>query len=316
VEVRKTTPNSRSGSRSRGLLRKLAFALLRWTGLPFLFREVMQRNQATIILFHDPRPDVADGHFRILKSRYNIIGLRDYVEARQSGSVGRLPSKALIITLDDGCRGNYGLLPVILRHSIPITVFLSTGLAGTDRHFWFEHDVGGHDHQELTQAVDEERLRVLRQYGFEETRDFSDRQALSKAEIEEMKEAVDFQSHTRFHPILPRCSAEKAWQEILESKRDLEREYGVRVYALAYPNGEYSERETLMAAEAGYQCAVTIDSGYNGHDTDLFLLRRLGLTDDADINELLVKTSGLWGCLRNVWRRLFYLRSSMLSGDR
>jgi peptidoglycan/xylan/chitin deacetylase (PgdA/CDA1 family) len=316
MEVMETTPNRGSGQGRRAIVRKVAFALLRWTGLPFLFREMIQRDKTTIILFHDPTPEVADGHFRALKSRYNIIGLHDYVEARQRGSVAQLPCRALIITLDDGCKGNYDLLPVLARHSIPATVFLSTGLAGTDRHFWFEHDVGTHGHQALKQVPDEERLRLLRKAGFEETRAFPDRHALSGAEIEEMKAVVDFQSHTRFHPILPNCSAEKAWEEIYQSKLDLERDHGVQVYALAFPNGDYSEREIAMAAEAGYQCAVTIDVGYNTTDTDLFRLRRLGLTDEADINELLVKTSGLWGYLRKMWQMLFRRQRAILSRDR
>jgi peptidoglycan/xylan/chitin deacetylase (PgdA/CDA1 family) len=149
-------------------------------------------------------------------------------------------------------------------------------------------------------------LEILREFGFEGTKEFPDRHALSKDEIREMKQVVDFQSHTRFHPLLPNCSAEKARAEIWQSKEELERDYGLEVYALAYPNGHYSEREITMASEAGYQCGVTIDVGFNAQDTDLFRLKRLGLTDEADVNELLVKTSGTWGYLRRIWGRESY----------
>ena len=282
----------------RAALRKLAFFLLRGSGLPFLFREVLQRRKVTIIFYHDPKPELADEHFRILKSRYNVIALREYIQAHQTGTLRRLPPKPLVITLDDGSKGNYALLPVLRKHDIPVTVFLCSGVVGTRRHFWFEHDMGGYDLQLLKSMPDERRLATLRQFGFEETKEFPDRTALSKQEIEEMKGTVDFQSHTRFHPLLPRCSAEKASAEIRQSKEDLEREYGLDIYALAFPNGDHTEREIAMASEAGYECAVTIEAGFNAQDADLFRLKRLGLTDDADVSELLVKTSGLWNCLR------------------
>lgn len=282
----------------RSVLRRFAFALLRWSGLPFLFREILQRRRVTIIMYHDPKPGVADQHFRALKSRYNVIALREYVQAHRTGHLNGLPPKSLVITLDDGNKGNHALLPLLRRHGIPVTIFLCSGVVGTHRHFWFEHDMGGYDHQLLKAMPDEQRLEILQRFGWEETKEFPDRTALSREEIEEMKQDVDFQSHTRFHPLLPRCSAEKAYTEIRQSKEDLEREYGLDIYALAFPNGDYSEREIAMAAEAGYACALTVEAGFNGPDTDLFRLKRLGLTDEAGLNELLVKASGLWGYVR------------------
>jgi len=278
----------------RPVLRTFAFALLRWSGLPFLFREMLQRRRVTIILYHDPKPEVLEEHFQILKSRYNIIPLQEYVQARRTGNLHRLPLKPLVITLDDGSKGNYALLPVLRRHDVPVTIFLCSGVVGTCRHFWFEHDMGGYDLQLLKAMPDERRLEILRRFGWEETKEFPNRIALSKEEVEEMKQAVDFQSHTRFHPLLPRCSAEKAYAEIRGSREDLHNEYGLDIYALAFPNGDYTEREIAMASEAGYECAVTVEAGFNGPDTDLFRLKRLGLTDEAGVNELLVKVSGLW----------------------
>ena len=49
-----------------------------------------------------------------------------------------------------------------------------------------------------------------------------------------------------------------------------------------------------MAQEAGYECAITVDPGFNSQNTDLFKLKRLSIKDDADVNELIVKASGLW----------------------
>jgi poly-beta-1,6-N-acetyl-D-glucosamine N-deacetylase len=101
--------------------------------------------------------------------------------------------------------------------------------------------------QRLKTVPDDERLAALRRAGFEEAKEFDERQALSIAELRELNSRADFQSHTVFHPILPRCSEEKAEAEIAGSRSDLQR-LGCEVYALAYPNGDYSERELRLAA--------------------------------------------------------------------
>ncbi len=113
-----------------------------------------------------------------------------------------------------------------------------------------------------------------------------------------MKTVADFQSHTVFHPILPRCSMERAVREIAQSKVDLEEKFRLEVYALAYPNGDYTPREIEAAQEAGYECALTMDFGFNSDRTPFFQLKRICVNDDAGIDELLVKVSGFWGFVK------------------
>jgi peptidoglycan/xylan/chitin deacetylase (PgdA/CDA1 family) len=153
--------------------------------------------------------------------------------------------------------------------------------------------------QQLKAVTDTERLRILHGAGFDETKEFEERQALSDSEVAELKARVDFQSHTLFHPILPRCPADKAEAEIARSKQDLEARLGSRIYALAYPNGSYSDRDVDLVKKAGYRCALTLDRGFNSNSTPLFKLRRICVPDEADPHELLVKASGLWGYIRD-----------------
>ena len=280
--------------------RKMVFLALRLTLLPFVLREVFQRKKVTIIVYHAPSADVFDAHLGVLKHLYNIVSLSAYVEARQRGAFSNLPPKALIITLDDGHRSNYALKTVIERHNVPVTIFLCSGLVDTRRRFWFQHVATSAIVQQLKTVHDGERLAILRREGFEETKEFDERQALSAFELEELKTKVDFQSHTVFHPILPRCLTARAAAEITKSKEDLELGLATEVYAFAYPNGEYSERELRLVESAGYRCALTLDRGFNSEKTPLFRLRRICLPDHADRHELLVKTSGLWGGIRAV----------------
>ena len=284
------------------MIRKLAFLFLRLSLVPFFIREVIQRKKATIIVYHSIEPNIADIHFRTLKSKYNVISLGDYVRAKKIGTLDNLPPKSLVITFDDGYGSNYKLKPLFAKHQIPSTIFLCSAIVNTNRHFWFEHKIGDNNLQFLKSLPNEKRLKVLMEYGFEEKKEFKERQALSKNEIMEMTNIVDFQSHTMFHPILTRCSDARVYREISESKEDLEHNFRLKIYALAYPNGDYSDREIAIAKEAGYECGLTLDIGFNSQNTDLFRLKRIPMRDESDINELIVKTSGLWGYIRKVFK--------------
>ena len=279
-------------------IRKLAFLTLRLTLLPFVLRELYQRKKVMIIVYHAPSAPVFDIHLGFLKLIYNIVPLSLYVEAKQTGDFSKLPPKALIITLDDGHRSNYALKDVLEKHDVPVTIFLCSGLIGTHRRFWFLHEETTAIVQQLKTMPDDERLDTLRETSFAETKEFDDRQALCVSELRELNNKADFQSHTVFHPILPYCSSERAEAEIARSKMDLQTRLGNEVYALAYPNGAYSERELRLAENAGYRCALTLDRGFNTERTPLFRLRRICIPDDADQHELLVKASGLWGVIR------------------
>jgi peptidoglycan/xylan/chitin deacetylase (PgdA/CDA1 family) len=283
------------------VVRKVAFLALRLTLLPFVLREVFQRKKVTIITYHCPTPHVFDAHLGTLTRIYNIIPLSVYVEARQTRDFNALPPKALIVTLDDGHRSTYGLKRVLERHNVPVTIFLCSGLIDTRRKFWFLHEKTSSIVQQLKTVPDEERIATLHRAGFEETKEFDERQALSTSEIKTLK--ADFQSHTVFHPILPRCSSERAEAEIRGSRFDLQGKLGHEVYALAYPNGEYSERELRLVKSAGYKCALTVDPGFNTARTPLFRLRRIYIPDDANEHELVARTSGLWDKIKVAFDR-------------
>lgn len=275
-----------------------ACKLLRYSGIAWLWRETVQRGKVTFLLFHDMEAADAMRNFAYLKRHYHIIGLSEYLDAVNNGST--LPKKSAVITFDDGHASNYQMLPVIQRLQIPVTIFLCSSIVGTQRHFWFRHNKAVMTQVEsLKKLTNVQRLETLKQWGLDQQKDYQDVQALTKEQIAEMKSQVDFQSHTCFHPILPLCNDEEAWQEIAGSKRQLENDFGIRITALSYPNGDYSERDIKMAKEAGYRCGVTVDSGYNDKHTDLFRLKRFSVNDAKSITELMVKASGVYALIKH-----------------
>lgn len=277
-------------------MKSFIFFLLRMMGLPFLFRQFAQRDKVTIILFHDISAETAEKTFSYLSKKYNIISLDDYLDAvRHKKS---LPKRAMVITFDDGHLKNYDMLPVIRKLNIPVTVFLCAAIVDTNRQFWFMASNPPVPVPELKTKANSERLAILSQNGFFQDQEFDSPQALQRHQIEEMKEVVNFQSHTLYHPILPNCGDEEARREIFDSKEVLEREYGLDINAFSYPNGNYSDRDVRLTKEAGYACGITVDFGFNTTGSDLFRLKRISVNDTDDKNELIVKASGLWAFLR------------------
>jgi peptidoglycan/xylan/chitin deacetylase (PgdA/CDA1 family) len=282
-------------------MRRILFLLMRLTGIPFLLRELFQRGKVTILCYHDPDPVTAAAHFRLLARHYTIISLREYIDRRKGRNPARLPAKALVVTLDDGHRGNFELKELLEARDLPVTVFLCSDIVGTGRRFWWRTGISHDEVRTLKALPDGERIARLAAHGFDERKEYPDRQALSAAELKALRHRIDFQAHTRLHPILPRCSPERALDEIAGSKQELEGRFALDVYAIAYPNGDYSDREVEIARAAGYECALTLDPGFNTSETDLFRLKRIAMYDKADRNELIVKASGLWEFLHRLF---------------
>lgn len=259
-----------------------------------VFRELIQRNKVTLLLYHDLSREAAEKTFPYLKKHYNVISLNDFISACQSKNEKTLPKKALIITFDDGHLGNYHLLPVVREMRLPVTIFLCAGIIDTHRHYWFMHSHPDLCKSKLKRVPNQERLKILRKFGFAPDREFETPHAMNRKQILEIKDAFDLQAHTMSHPCLPRCTSEEAREEIFHSKKVLEQDYGLKINAIAYPNGDYSDRDLALVKEAGYSCGVTVDFGYNTLDTDLFRLKRLSVNDTSNLDELAVKASGVW----------------------
>jgi len=278
----------------RNFAREATAETLRLSGAPWLLHRAHRRGFATILFYHDPKPAVMDAHLRHLRRHYHLTTLDEIVRAVERRDLGALPDHALAITLDDGHRGNYELRPVFRRHGVVPTIYLCSQIVGTGRRYWFQ--IPGVDSEPYKRLPNAERVERLRSdAGFEPTREhpLAERQALSDREIDEMAPWVDFQVHTRFHPVLPRCTDEEAWEEIAGSKRELEKRLGRECRHFAYPNGDFSARDAELARRAGFASARTTELGWTTGDTDSFRLPSFGITDDASLRILTAQLSGI-----------------------
>ena len=84
---------------------------------------------------------------------------------------------------------------------------------------------------------------------------------------------------------------------MLGYQKIFEKDFGLRINALAYPNGDYSDRDIDLIKQAGYDCAIAVDFGYNTLKTDPYRLKRLSVDDTDNVDTVCVKVSGLWTLL-------------------
>ena len=122
----------------RQLLRESVALLVRLTCLPWLIRRFVARRAVTIVLYHDPGPGVLRRHLEYYRTKYRMIPLRELVTALVTGDWSRIPPHALVVTLDDGHKGNYHLLPLFREFGVVPTIYLCSQVVGTGRRYWFK----------------------------------------------------------------------------------------------------------------------------------------------------------------------------------
>lgn len=114
------------------------------------WRARQRRNhpQAAILMYHrvaekdvDPwhlcvTPENFEAHLQVIRQQAQPMSLEALAIAQQTGTV---PDRAVAITFDDGYANNlHRAQPLLAKHNIPATVFVSTGYTERDREYWWD----------------------------------------------------------------------------------------------------------------------------------------------------------------------------------
>jgi len=121
---------------------------------------------------------------------------------------------------------------------------------------------------------------------------------LNWSDISEMQKSglISFGSHTHSHYILSKCKPDTMRNELLQSKKLIEDKTGVPCTLFCYPNGkpgDFNEFTSKMLSNLEYPCALTTVNGFNDIKTNPYELMRIGVGDEDDMTEFIMKISGV-----------------------
>jgi peptidoglycan/xylan/chitin deacetylase (PgdA/CDA1 family) len=103
---------------------------------------------------------------------------------------------------------------------------------------------------------------------------------------------VDFGSHTVDHIRLALVNPQRAEQELLKSKQQIELATAKPCRHFAYPDGNFTPEAARLVHACGYSSAVTMEPGLNSWGDDLMLLKRIPFPLQGTDSELLLELSG------------------------
>jgi len=275
------------------------------------FHRIRQENEEMSDAGFDTCPSIPDDKFRqvlfSLRKHYQIVPLKTLVENLSS----REPLAA--ITFDDGWRDNYELgFPILQELDVPATIFITTNKLGATEPFW-QQKLGA-AFKTVIDRIDtplESALRNLihldqksplnkglyiqtvKKWKLLRIEDIHNRLStlplkfrgqeirlfLNQQEILEMSQkGIEFGTHTVDHVILTNESEKKIIFQLAESKKHLENLLQKPVYALAYPNGNFSPNIVRITKELGYTLGCSTKSRKLTRHEKLFELPRIDVS--------------------------------------
>ncbi len=270
-------------------MKELATRLLCALGAPALFR-FRNRRRLLILMYHGVIPAAGDrptsppywhqlpvADFRRqmewVARKYRVLPLDEALAGLLGGT---LPPRACAITFDDGfLNDRTTALPVLESLRLPATVFLATGVIGTDRVLWpdrlqlaFARTAAGaadlsalglgrlplatpdergaaaaacaNRLKDLPRAEKDARLaELLAALGEDRVADPGDFRMLTWDDVRAMEASglVRFAAHTVTHEILSRLPDDEVASQVRDSHEEVTRRLGNAPRVFAYPNG-------------------------------------------------------------------------------
>ncbi len=243
-----------------------------------------------------------------LSNNFNLIPLEQAVDLLV---LEKLPSRAVVLTFDDGYANNYDVaLPILQKHKVPATVFIATGFLDggimwndsiievfrrykSDSINLNEISLGEYSlTNSLERYIATQKVISLLKYVEPEKRLNKVRELVefckvnlpinlmmtSEQVVKMSASGIAIGGHTVNHPILSKINDDQAWSEITDGKNKLETLINGKVNLFAYPNGkpdvDYNLRHATMLSKAGFKAAVSTEWGCSNINTDCYQLPR------------------------------------------
>ncbi len=216
--------------------------------------------RVTVVLYHRVNDELRDSvtvgvaqfdrQMALLRRHCQIVSIEDVV----AGNLPRASRRPVVcVTFDDGYKDNFtNARPILLKHRVPASFFVATGLIGTAREF-------AHDRQKGIFGLENmnwDDLRRMRAEGFV------------------------IGSHTVNHIDCAKEPGDTVSLELADSMAALKRELGCERVIFAYPfGGRHNMTPEALARvkQAGYVGCLSAYGGTNRDGVDPFDVRRGGI---------------------------------------
>lgn len=257
-----------------------------------------------VLYFHNEEDGVLfEKIILALKSRYQLVSA---VALEQLILQGKELNNICHISFDDGEQSFYTVVfPILVKHQVPVSLFLSPTIITTRKNFWFQ-EIRGYDSTIMKQII-----AAQLQIAAEKIANFSYQDILKSLTIDEINGIIDtyqqqtacgqknylnmsleevlevdrsglvsIGAHTLNHPILKNEDDTGCYTEITASIKKLEELLLHPVKYFAYPNGrpeiDYGEREMNCLKEAGITMGFSAELNCLSPADNMMSLPRMG----------------------------------------
>jgi peptidoglycan/xylan/chitin deacetylase (PgdA/CDA1 family) len=248
-------------------------------------------NPVPVLLYHrvadlkrDPQQIAVStanfaAHMQLIRRKYNVLSLYELLDGL---SRHKLPRNTVVITFDDGYADNLiNALPVLEKYKIPATMFITSGMVGQDKEFWWDYleqifftsnilgkhlkvessyqnidvevttaEIAQQVHDQITALFKhvnvEERNQIVQQlisFANIEPKARASHRTLTKLELKQLSESkyITIGSHTVDHPVLKLEAPGSQQYQLQLSRETLQQITGKEIGIISYPYGSIDD---------------------------------------------------------------------------
>ena len=265
----------------------------------------------------------------LLKSKYELVNIERINEFYQGNTQLK---NACHITVDDGDISFYDIIyPVLKKHKVPATLFVSPKICSEKTNYWFQ-EIEGCDPVILKQIVANKvgvstdslskfsMESILKSFTIAEIHAIINHyQSITKTakknfrnmSIDMLREVdrsglVSVGAHTMNHPILKNEDDLSSQFETMHSVKALSSTLNREVKYFAYPNGipnvDFSEREETYLKKAGVHLAFSTESKNFSYSDNTMRIPRIGVSnvESAFLIKAKLLTGASWEKLKKL----------------